>query len=338
MAALQGNAMLMTIILCVVGLSLIGVGGYFWYQRHIEDESSFGHDDVRWEQIDADDASSVGRAVSDIDQLTDISDQHETVTRVADLAEIQDNETTYDQADDSNHNVTGREHIDQESSAADVDEDIFGDELDQLAKLVREDEPEGDLTVVSEIADIDEEYAQQSATVDELRSLQDRTPANRATLPENPEMVVSVHVVAKSGREFHGSQLLEVFNEVGLQHGDRDIFHSYDSSEEGESIQFSAANMVEPGTFDPTTMEQTNTNGVTLFMLLPGENNNVQTFESLLDVGHQLAKRLGGELRDSQRGTLTSQGANLIKESIHEFSSKRQVQSKNKWQQGQLNL
>jgi len=334
--------MLMTIILCVVGLSLIGIGGYLWYQRHIEDESSFGHDDVRWEQIDADDASSVERAVSDIDQLTDISDQHETVARAADIAETQDNETTYDQAHFSNHDVTGRKHIDQELSAADVDEDIFGDELDQLAKLVREDELEDDLTVVSEIADIDEEYAQQSATVDELRSLQDRSPANQATLPENPEMVVSVHVVAKSGREFHGGQLLEAFNEVGLQHGDRDIFHSYDCSEEGESIQFSAANMVEPGTFNPSTMEQTNTNGVTLFMLLPGANNNVQTFESLLDVGNQLAKRLGGELRDSQRGTLTSQGANLIKESIHEFYSKRpvqpKVQSKNKWQQGQLNL
>lgn len=336
MVAQQGDAMLTTIILCAVGLSLIGLGGYLWYRRHIEDESSFGHDDVRWEQIDVDDTSSVERAVSDIDQLTDISDQQESVARVA------DNEPTLVQDHFAHSESYEMESSGQEFGDADLDVDTFDDELDQLAKLVREDEIEDDLNVVSEISDVDEEYAQQSATVDELRSLQDRPPANQATLPENPEMVVSVHVVAKSGREFHGDQLLEAFSEVGLQHGDRDIFHSYDCREGDESIQFSAANMVEPGTFNPSTMDQTKTNGVTLFMLLPGENNNVQTFESLLDAGNQLAKRLGGELRDSQRSTLTSQGANLIKESIHEFYSKRPVQSKDqskdKWQQGQLNL
>lgn len=324
--------MLTTIILCVVGFSLIGVGGYLWYKRHIEDESSFGHDDVRWEQIDDNDASSVEKAVSDIDQLTNIDGQHESLTRSSKFTSTKEEEATFSEPDFS----------DQTLNDDTADEHGFDDELDQLAKLVREDELDDDLSVASDVTDeivnIDEEYTQESATVDELRSLQDRPSANQATLADNPEMVVSVHVVAKTGREFHGDQLLEAFNEVGLQHGDRDIFHSYDSSEEGDSIQFSAANMVEPGTFNPSTMDQTKTNGVTLFMLLPGENNNVQTFESLLDAGNRLAKRLGGELRDSQRSTLTAQGANLIKESIHEFYSKRPNESKDTWKQGQLNL
>lgn len=295
--------MITTIILCLLGLTLIGVGGYLWYRRHIEDESSFGHDDVRWEQIDADHASSVKKAVSDIDQLTTIGS--------------------------SAQDTDGSSPIETPDFVMETLDDDLDEELDQIGKLLREHDEPADQGSTSSPSEEDDRLL--SATVSELKVSPDKSVA-QAKLADDPEMVISVHVVAKPGREFHGDQLFEAFDQVGLRHGDRDIFHFYDSEQDGGPIRFSAANMVEPGTFNPNNMNAMKTNGVTLFMLLPGQNNNVKTFENLLDTGDQLAKRLGGELRDSQRSTLTSQGANLIKESIHQFYSRRQLK------QGQLNL
>ncbi|MBL1432030.1 MAG: cell division protein ZipA [Gammaproteobacteria bacterium] len=322
--------MLTTLILCVLGLSLIGVGGYLWYRRNIEDESSFGHDDVRWEQIDTDDSSLAKKAVSDIDQLTAITMQHQS---------------TDDRRIDRNANFVteGREEARElnhaELRVSTIEDDSFDEELDQLGKLMRESHETYDSVAVDSSMEDESDHL----AAGQLQALQDK-PIDQAKLSDDAEMVVSVHVVAKSGRTFHGDQLLEAFDQVGLQHGDRDIFHFFDAEQEGGPIRFSAANMMEPGTFDLKNMGEVKTHGLTLFMLLPGENNNAQTFDSLLDAGNRLAKRLGGELHDSQRSTLTSQGANLIKESIHQFYSRRKMypdgtsRPKGTGKQGQLNL
>ncbi len=287
--------MFTTIVLVVIGLSLIGIGAYLWYRRHIDDESSFGHDDVRWEQIDADIDLSMKKTVSDIDQLTAVN-------------------AAASDTDRSSHCDSGE-----------VD-DSFDKELEQMGQLMREHDGPKDASDIETVVELGHATA-----VSELQELQEPAAA-KPTLDDDPEMVVSVHVVAKAGREFHGDQLLQVFEQLGLQYGDRDIFHFYGSGQEADSIRFSVANMLEPGTFDLNNMAITKTHGVTLFMLLPGQNNNAQTFDKLLDTGHRLAQRLGGELCDSQRGALTTQGANLIKESIHQFYSRRQTK------QGHLKL
>ncbi|MBL4852552.1 MAG: cell division protein ZipA [Gammaproteobacteria bacterium] len=297
--------MLTTIILCVLGLALIFVGAYLWYRRHIEDETSFGHDDVRWEQIDTDDETLVEKAVSELDQLT----------------------ATHSPSREDK--FESQRHADTPELGAKVIDDCVDEELNQLGQLMREHD---------ETSGLDSKPStDHSSTVSELQALQVKT-ITKSTLGEDPEMVISVHVVAKAGREFHGDQLLEVFNQLGLQHGDRDIFHFYDAEQDDRPIRFSVANMMKPGTFDLKAMDSIKTSGITLFMLLPGQNNTVQTFEGLFDTGQILARRLGGELRDSQRSTLTTQGVNLIKESIHRFYSRRKMSSKGVSQQGQLKL
>ncbi len=332
--------MLTTITLCVLGLTLIFVGAYLWYRRHIEDEASFGHDDVRWEQIDADDKTLVEKAVSELDQLTATCIPQKNI-------EVNSQSAIRSQSQGLDRNIHSepQRYTDTLELGDKVIDDSVDEELNQLGKLMREnDEPSG--------LDI-EPSTDNSSIVSELQTLQTKT-TTKSTLGEDPEMVISVHVVAKAGREFHGDQLLEVFNQLDLQYGDRDIFHSYGSEKDDRPIRFSAANMMKPGTFDLKTMDSIKTSGITLFMLLPGQNNTVQTFESLFDAGQILARRLGGELRDSQRSTLTTQGVNLIKESIHRFYSRRQMSSKSlppvsstgqaprkrggASQQGQLNL
>lgn len=296
--------MFTTIILCVLGIALIALGAYLWYRRQLNDESSFGHDDVRWEQMeDEDNAPSTFSAYS-APRRQD-TEQPEVLDTAIDSAS---------RVDDSQQGFV----------SDDIDESL-DEELDQLGRLLRE--PDDVL-----------DSAQEPETFDESTEISADSGKAQSTLTDNPEMVVSVHVMAKSGLEFHGDQLLQVFDQVGLQHGDRDIFHHYDAEVEGAPIRFSAANMHEPGTFDLDAMQQVKTPGVTLFMLLPGENNTVQTFENLLDTGEKIAKKLGGELRDSQRSVLTAQGTNLMKESIHQFYSRRKVDPEGTLKQGQLNF
>ncbi len=296
--------MFTTIVLCVVGIALIALGAYLWYRRQLNDESSFGHDDVRWEQMEDDDNAPSTFSAHSTPRRQD-AEQPEVLDTVVDSSTSADNP--------------------QEGFVSDGIDESLDEELDQLGRLLCE--PDDVLDTIPE-----------PETFSEPTEISADSSQPQSTLTDNPEMVVSVHVMAKSGLEFHGDQLLQVFDQVGLQHGDRDIFHHYDANVEGAPIRFSAANMHEPGTFDLDAMQQVKTPGVTLFMLLPGENNNVQTFENLLDTGQEIAKKLGGELRDSQRSVLTTQGTNLMKESIHQFYSRRKVDPEGTLKQGQLNF
>ncbi len=303
--------MFITIVLCIVGFSLITLGIYLWYRRRLNDESSFGHDDVRWEQIDSaeQDLADDYKVKASHDDYTSNGINEKTAS-VADLTE----ESVSDFISDTQYDID--ESLDQE--------------LDQLGKLLIESD------------EINDDHDAAKISSSSQGTINKEALNNASKLSGDPEMVVSVHVMAKSGLEFHGDQLLEAFEQVGLQHGDRDIFHFYDSENEGAPIRFSAANMLEPGTFDLSAMQDVRTKGVTLFMLLPGENNNVDTFENLLSTSEKMAKKLGGELRDNQRSVLTKQGTNLMKESIHQYYSRKKVikarSADSGLKQGQLNF
>lgn len=260
--------MTITIILCVIGVSLIALGGYLWYLRRLEDENSFGDHDIRWEHID-DGVKPIGPAKA-----------------------IETPAARRRQADGS------EQAHDVDSAAEELDKLLLGEE---------------------------ERTSASHETTDAPAMAANTSSHTRSQLDDNPAMIVSVHVVAKPGREFGGAELQAAFSREGLAHGDRGIFHYYDSEHADAPIRFSIANMLEPGSFDLAKIDDIKTHGITLFMLLPGDNNNVMVFEKLLDCARRLAQQLGGELRDSQRNVLTAQGADLIRESIHRFYSRRDM-------------
>jgi cell division protein ZipA len=78
------------------------------------------------------------------------------------------------------------------------------------------------------------------------------------------------------------------------------IFHRRNS---GETL-FSVANLVVPGTFDPSTMDGFSSPGLALFVTLPGPADPVAAFEAMYECAQQMASRLDADLCDARRKPL----------------------------------
>ncbi len=84
-----------------------------------------------------------------------------------------------------------------------------------------------------------------------------------------PEEVIVINVMAKQGESFAGSDLLPILMQHGMRLGKMSIFHQHADNSDNGPVVFSMANMVKPGTFDITQMDEFSTPGVSFFLQLP---------------------------------------------------------------------
>jgi cell division protein ZipA len=70
-----------------------------------------------------------------------------------------------------------------------------------------------------------------------------------------PQKIVTLRLVARDGGSFRGDELILSLRGIGMRHGKFGIFHRYDGSNEEDTI-FSAASLVEPGSFDLTNIKE----------------------------------------------------------------------------------
>jgi cell division protein ZipA len=141
--------------------------------------------------------------------------------------------------------------------------------------------------------------------------------------PDEP-LICAIAVTAKPGHRFSGDRICEALEAFGLHYGTMGIFHRYGPGEElNREPVFSAANMLEPGSFDLGAIDSLYTPGLMLFMRLPGEMDGTEAFDLMLTTGKQLAERLGGELRDETRSSLTPQSISHMRERIIDFGRRR---------------
>ncbi|GAB2503842.1 cell division protein ZipA [Microbulbifer agarilyticus] len=137
------------------------------------------------------------------------------------------------------------------------------------------------------------------------------------------EEVLILNIMAPSGDCFEGNDLLRVLLSSGLRFGDMNIFH-YHCGEAGEGAAlFSLANIVVPGTFDMSDMEEFTTPGVSLFLALPAEVEALKAFDTLLSTARNIAEQLGGELKDENRSVFTAQTAEHYRQRVMEFQRRK---------------
>lgn len=122
--------------------------------------------------------------------------------------------------------------------------------------------------------------------------------------------------LAASPHRLDGGRLLETFESEALQHGKYDVFHRL--HEDGSSI-FSVASMVEPGTFDPEKMRETQYPGVTLFAQLPGPVPGMHALNELVACARRLQQSLGGTLQDDRGVPLTVHRIERLRQEVREF-------------------
>jgi len=138
-------------------------------------------------------------------------------------------------------------------------------------------------------------------------------------LPDGVKDLIIYHTIVNKGQHFSGQQVFTALENAGLYYGEMNVFH-YPGDEKAQTFAlFSVANIVEPGTFDPETVQTMSTPGLSLFLRLPTSNSNSQAYEKFIRVAQVIAHELGGELCDETRSKLTQQAIAHKKELIRKL-------------------
>ena len=135
---------------------------------------------------------------------------------------------------------------------------------------------------------------------------------------QRPQKIVTLRLVGHNKQPFQGDELILSMRGIGLRHGKFGIFHRYDGNDENRTI-FSAASLVEPGSFDIANIKDQQMPGISLFLVLPGPVDGVEAFDLMIAAARALAQSLDGELLDESGSTLSVQRERYLREEIIQY-------------------
>ena len=139
--------------------------------------------------------------------------------------------------------------------------------------------------------------------------------------PETEE-VLMLHVVARDPAGFSGEDILQVLLAYNLRFGEMNFFHRHEESAGRGAIQFSVANMLNPGVFNIDAMADFSTTGLIFFLALPGPRDMMGAFERMVETAKGVANDLGGDVLDESRSAVTRQTLDHMRQRIRDLERK----------------
>lgn len=184
------------------------------------------------------------------------------------------------------------------------------------SEAIEAEQPEADRepeSLLEPVSSGEEEASEEPSADIEPEQAQTETPMD--------EVIIINLMATAEGEQFRGTDLWGALESQGLKFGNMDIFH-FDSGSGSETIRFSAANILNPGTFPTEKLEYFYTPGICFFMTMTAGVSNLNTFNQLLSAARGVASKLGGELQDQDRNYLTHQSIESIRTQMGEFQRK----------------
>jgi len=180
------------------------------------------------------------------------------------------------------------------------------------------DKPENDSTDSPRVAPtIDGEVDEQEINEPDLLESEDLESKEELTT-NVPQKIVTLRLIARDGGAFQGDELVLSMRGIGLRHGKFGIFHRYDGNDEDRTV-FSAASLVEPGSFDLANIKDQKIPGISLFLVLPGPVAGIEAFDLMMTAARTLAQSLNAELLDESGSTLSIQRERYMREEIIQY-------------------
>ena len=140
----------------------------------------------------------------------------------------------------------------------------------------------------------------------------------------SPQKIVTLRIVARGRAAFQGDELVLSLRGIGMRHGKFGIFHRYDGNDESRVV-FSAASLVEPGSFDLANIKDQEIPGISLFLVLPGPIEGVEAFDLMMAASRTLSQSLDAEMLDESGSTLSIQRERYMREEIVQFEHTHMV-------------
>lgn len=139
--------------------------------------------------------------------------------------------------------------------------------------------------------------------------------------------VVTVRIMPAEGQEFPAEKLVLALRSAGMRHGKYGIFHRH-ASDEDKRIRYSAASLVEPGSFDLTRLKESTYRGVSLFLLLPAAaEDGVALFDEMVATAREIAREVDGRVCDEQGSAFSVQRERYMREEVIQYLSAHDRQS-----------
>ena len=287
------------LILIIIGTILL-LGIYYWGRRGRKSEAE--QDYVRGEE-DWLEKLAAQRKEEEIPYVTPVLDEFGQPQRVQ--PPIGDLELDAEPSDD----IVQRSEVNQQRE----EPALFNDESSEVEPAI------GRESVV-------ESKREELLFLEEVEPQLEPVVAPVAAIEEpGEELIIVLNVMAHEGGRFPGLDIHQAMAQAGLHHGDMNIYHQHvEPNGDGPTI-FSVANVVEPGSFDPSLMDEFSSPGLVLFMRLPVAIESEKAFAKMLASARLLAQQLDGELMDETRSTLTQQTIGHLRERVAAYQFKQQL-------------
>lgn len=146
----------------------------------------------------------------------------------------------------------------------------------------------------------------------------------RDTLADASEVII-ISVMARGDDGFSGEDVLGISLACGLRHSEMGLFLRHEEDDDDSPLQFAMANVVKPGIFKPAEMVESQLDGVTFLMPLPGADDTSAAFETMVEIAMLLVRRLGGELKDENHSVMTAQTIEFKRQQVHEFERRNRL-------------
>lgn len=163
----------------------------------------------------------------------------------------------------------------------------------------------------------------------EERSRSAPETAEPGRLPRDVEPeVFMLNVVARKPEGFRGDDILHILLACDLRFGDMSFFHRHEFEAGRGAIQFSVANMMQPGVFDIDNMSDFTTPGLVFFVTLPGPDDMMKAFDYMLETAQAVARNLDGDVLDETRSALTRQTMEHSRQQIRDLERRLLARSR----------
>lgn len=146
---------------------------------------------------------------------------------------------------------------------------------------------------------------------------EDTSPEQPDSIPTPNAKIVTLRFIPED-KKLACDKVVLALRAAGLKHGRYGIFHKQ-ASETIDEPMFSVANLTEPGSFDIAHLADSTIPGMSFFMVLPGQGDPVDRFDSMVETARSLARELRGELRDDKGSSWSIQRERYIREEIIEY-------------------